>query len=473
MSGAFREACRVMAATMGGSGSEIKLPGISNTMGIARKMGANSLTIAGQANLASLNQVAEKLLQAIRQQINLTPKQLRDAIWCLWETKPALAAEPAALAAIVEGVTMSAKRKPFRNLAAVYLVQFRPDRPGLDTVSAVLQRLASKWGDPWASHQQKYTLYDPARGPRNIAAKAITDSVSPTEALKSIDLGALDAQSGFSEEITRNLLVELANGTVFDHARRLEKVKTVALDARGEPLFKSLDLEIAEALMMPFLGKAPERLIKDIFLNFIVSIFRDPRIYPMRWQRFPHIKALVISWLTEQSLRQFLDIVGRTIDDPADAEMWKYRRAFWEAAHRKGIIKGAWVVFADDGALRARHSFGNNAGFGIFGGRGGKQIQRTHAVLLLEIGKGVVADWSHDGKVNVWSDAEERGAPKLYLPKYSSADVSISSSRYDQDTPRYLVKTHHAPKSYNWQRVVAQRIYQMTNTRLSDSEYRA
>jgi len=179
---------------------------------------------------------------------------------------------------------------------------------------------------------------------------------------------------------------------------------------------------------------------------------------------------LIVSWLTEQSLRQFLDIVGLTVKDPNDAQMWRYRRTFWEAAHRKGIIRGAWVVFAEDGARLARSRFGKNVDFATFVSAGSKQIQRTHAVLLLEVGQGIVADWSHNGKVNIWSDASERNAPKLYQRSYSSDDVTISKD--DTETSRYLVKTHSSPRTYSWQRVVAERIYRMTNTRLQPSDYK-
>ena len=396
--------------------------------------------------------------------------ELRDAIWCLWEATPALAQRADVLNRIVEEVDRSDRRKLFRTLATVYLIQFRPDRPGLEYVSSVLQRGSLRWGEPFSTFHRDYALYDPALGPKNIATLALRQKTSPTDAMRLLGFGALDAQSGFTEAVTRNLLVELGNGAEPDHLKRLEKVRAYALDSRNELIFKGLDLELAEALMKPFLASSPEKSIKDIFLNFIVSIFKDPRTYPGRWERFPKIKALVVSWLTEQSLRQFLDIVGLTVKDPSDAQMWRYRRAFWEAAHRKGIIKGAWVVFAEDGARLARSRFGKNVDFGIFNSAGSKQIQRTHAVLLLEVGQGIVADWSHNGKVNIWSDASERGAPKLYQKTYSSDDVTISKD--DTDTPRYLVKTHSSPKTYSWQRVVAERIYRMTNTRLQPGDYK-
>ncbi|MDR9779593.1 EH signature domain-containing protein [Rhizobium redzepovicii] len=470
MTGIFREACASVSTRTTGFSVFDLIPKLAHTQRIAQEIGTAGMEDAAQRDPDTWNHIAARLLPLLDSGLKVTTTDLRDAIWCLWEAKPSLAEHQDVLERIVEEVDRSERRKLFRTLATVYLMHFQADRAGMEQVSSVLQRGSVRWGEPFSGYQSDYALYDPVLGPRNIAALALKKDVSPADAMESLGFGALDARSGFTEAVTRDLFIALADGAEPDHMKRLAKVRSYALDSRNELIFRGFDLEIAEALMKPFLGKPPEKSIKDTFLNFIVSIFGDPRLPRSsgRWDRFPSIKALVVSWLTEQSLRQFLDIVGRTIDDRDDQQMWLYRRAFWEAAHRKGIIQGAWVVFGEDGASLARHHFGKNIDFGRFtGGR----VQRTHAVLLLQIGRGIVADWSHDGKVNIWSDASEAGAPKLYKKQYSADEVTITRSRYDINTPQHLMKTHSAPGSYSWQRVVAERIYRMTNTRLLDSDY--
>jgi hypothetical protein len=471
MTGSFREACIGVSTRTKGLSLFDAIPRLSHTEQAAQTMGAAGMEGAAQRDPDTWNQIAARLLPLLRAGSRVTTTDIRDAIWCLWEAKPSLAEHPDVLQRIVEEVDRSDRRKLFRTLATVYLMHFQPDRPGMEYVSAVLQRGSLRWGEPFSGYQNDYDLYDPNLGPSNIAALAIERDVSPADAMQSLGFGALDARSGFTEAVTRDLLIALANGAEPDHMKRLNKVRSYALDNRNELVFRGFDLEIAEALMKPFLGKPPEKTIKDIFLNFIVSIFGDPRLPRSsgRWDKFPSIKALVVSWLTEQSLRQFLDIVGHTIKNPANAQMWRYRRVFWEAAHRKGIIKGAWVAFAEDGARLASKSFGKSAEFGLLRPDGTKQIESTHAVLLLEIGQGIVADWSHNGKVNIWSDASEAGAPKLYQKTYGANNVTISKD--DLDTSRHLVKTHHSPRSYNWQGVVAARIFRMTNTRLQAYDY--
>lgn len=473
MTGALREACQEYSARLSSTHSAIVLPSLSFTTKAAAKIGASEMNLVARSNTASMNQISMDLLKQLLSGGSLTSRQLRDAIWCLWGTTPALADYPEAFDAIMKMIGSSTKRNPFRNLAAVYLVQFAPQQSGFGEASSVLQRLAIRWGEPWAGYQQSYSLYDCIEGPRAIARASLQQNQSATQALQTMGLGALDAQSSFAEAITSELLVGLANGAEPDHERRLARVQAYAMDSQGQPLFNTLDLEIAEALMKPFIARAPEKRIKDLFLNFILSIFGDPRIRPARWERFPTIKSVVIAWLTEQSLRQFLDIVSNSMNSEADERMWKYRRAFWEAAHHKGLIRGAWVVFAEEGAKLARRSFGKNSGFATFNNRGSRYVQKTHAVLLLEIGNGIVADWSHSGKVNIWSNAQDHTAPKMYKASYSSDDVQIKSGSGDMETADYLVKSHVSPSTYSWQRAIAQRLYLLTNLRLQQSDYRA
>jgi len=473
MTGTLRKTCEEISARFAGNRSAIVLPAISFTAKAAANIGAAEMNILAHKDAVSMNDVSIDLLKLLQSGGTLSSKQLRDAIWCLWETTPALADYPEAFSKILEMIEASTKRKPFRNLAAVYLVQFDPKRQGFVKASTLLQRLAVRWGEPWASYQRTHNLYDCVGGPKQIAQSALQQNQSATQALQAMGLGALNAQSAFAEEITRELLISLSNDAEADHEKRLEKVQAFAMDGRGALLFNTLDLELAEALMKPFIARAPEKPVKDLYLNFILSIFGDPRIRPTRWERVPQIKALVIAWLTEQSLRQFLDIVSRTVTTSSDAEMWKYRRAFWEAAHRKDLIQGAWVVFAEEGARSARQVFGKNTGFGTFNGRGSKQIQRTHAVLLLQVGNGIVTDWSHSGKVNIWSNAQDPTAPRMYKSIYSSDDVQIRSGGGDMENNEYLVKSHVSPSTYSWQRTVAQRLYLLTHNRLQQSDYRA
>ena len=86
---------------------------------------------------------------------------------------------------------------------------------------------------------------------------------------------------------------------------------------------------------------------------FLVSKFGDPRLRAGRWNQMPASARVIRRWLTDQSLRQFLDV----LDDSALVHQWKYRRAFWEAVYQRNLIAEAWVIFDKVGAQRAKRMF--------------------------------------------------------------------------------------------------------------------
>src|SRR5690606_37922700 len=146
------------------------------------------------------------------------------------------------------------------------------------------------------------------------------------------------------------------------HLRRLAKVRTYALTPAGRPLFETIGCAIAEARLRPFVGLSPDEAVRDIYLQASLGLVADPRLHPQRWlQVADDLRLLVVSWLTDQALRQFLDVV----DQIARERMWNYRRAFWEGIYdflrTRGIDVQAWVAFGPDGERLARQRFGKLA----------------------------------------------------------------------------------------------------------------
>ena len=468
----LQQACRDVVSRLQKPRTFLNLPDIGHVQKAVSSMAMADLIDNVRSDVKTLNSIAQTVWEMLKNGKDLSKKQLRQAIWCLWETKPALAEDDGVLRRLLDLIVSSGKRRLFKALSTVYLSQFRNDRPGLSIISSTLQAAASSFGFPWNEFQQNFALYDIVNGPDRIAQMALTQEKAATEVMREIGLSALSAQSGFAEAITKSILRRIAKDTTRSHGRRLELIKLFALDQKGSQLFPSLDIDIAEALVRPVIaaGGTPDDSIKDPILDILIRLFDDPRLKSGRWEKMAEIKDVVISWLTKQSLRQFLDIVDRITTEPTEKDMWKYRRAFWEAIYENGLIKGAWVVFADDGVNETRRFFGDEVKFGRFRRGGTKQTRSSHAVLLLQIGRGIVSDWSHNGKVNVWSSAEDTTAPKLYKPWYKSNEVQYSKA--DLKTKNHLVKTHSSPKTYSWQDAVAQRIYEMTNTRIHKSKYK-
>jgi len=248
-------------------------------------------------------------------------------------------------------------------------------------------------------------------------------------------------------------------------AHRLEAVSSWCGKRRDTAPFERHRGLIADALVMPHADKLPDKPVRDRMLAFLLEKFRDPRTHSARWTPMK-CTDVVRRWLIEQSLRQFLDVV----DEIALDRHWKYRRAFWTAVYDRNLISDACVIFDKAGEARARRLFKGETPYStwIKGGSGSKTIEPGHSCLLLRIGNGLVAEWSHNGKCNIWLDAQDPSAPKLHDRNYMSSDVTVRSTDRRWIRRSYV---HSASDTYSWQSKVADEIFALTNTRVMQGEY--
>lgn len=397
----------------------------------------------------------------------LTSKEARDAAWCLWATTPALADHPGPLRCILNAVEAAPRQSPGRALAAAYMSAYAPDRAGIQEASAVLERLTARLGRPWTGLHDAYRLFHHREGPDRVARRALAERTSPTAVLRAGGLGALDGRSGFARACTGALLAEIARDAGSEPRDRLALVQRVALGPEGRLLFDEHAPLVADALTKPFRDALPEKDVRDAYLSVLLALFKDPRLYPGNWARMPEAADTVRRWLTEQSLRQFLDIVGRGIQD--QQHMWAPRRRFWEAVYEAGLISQAWVVFEPAGQQLARRVFGRTASFGAFGG-----VQAGQAVLLLQVGRGLVIEWSHTGRCIIYNDAEAARVPKLYRKEYDAFELRAPDGATD-NVGRSVFAVRHWPHEgqNSWQRKVAAKLHQMTGVRLRPEQFEA
>ena len=429
--------------------------------------------VVGERGLAAphpgkdYDRIAEELHRKIRASQPLNRKEARDGAWCLWATKVALADQPDTLRAVLDGVERHQdSQKPYRALASSWLSSFDVGRPGMREASTVLERRASRMGEQWHALQSRLHLFSIDRGPRRVMAESLRDRVSLPTKLQQLGLRSIDARSGYAKACTAEGLRAIAADSARPPEVRLRDVELLALDERRALIFSDHAALVGRALLAPYLQAAmPAKAVCDQFLALLIGLFHDPRLERGRWASMPDCETVVRRWLTEQSLRQFLDIVDRV----ADPIMWKYRRAFWEAVQRAELISHAWVVFDSVGADVARRTFGKTASFGTFSG-GAADGQ---AVLILEIGRGIVAEWSHMGKCNIWRDASDGNAPQMNQPVYAGTTLrSLSDTADARGDWRFASFVHAGSETYRWQGKVAGKLRDMTNTNLTQADYR-
>ena len=392
--------------------------------------------------------------------------------WCLWTTTPALAGDDRALGAVLERVESAirlGRRRPYRQLAAVYFSEFAAARPGLARIAAILRSHAAVAGPPFAALAVTHGVFAGGQAPGALARSALAAGTSVPELLAAAGAGGALLTSEFVRAAHDEGLRMIAVAPPLPGAGHVETVREWSLRSDRRLLFETSRSEVARAVIVPFGDRIPAGAERRKVLDFIISRFGDPRINRNRWIGMEDVAQVLHHWLTEQSLRQFLDVVDRIAPD----HMWKYRRAFWQAWHQAGLLQNAWVVFGDHGAVAALQAFGPSVQFGKFKSGGRKQVQSGHAVLLLDLGACVVADWSHNGRCNIWKKSDRSRPLNLNAPAYTSSEIMRPLPRDDSESNlnKRDIFSHHGSEHYVWQNRVAARLEELIGTRVPQTDY--
>lgn len=201
--------------------------------------------------------------------------------------------------------------------------------------------------------------------------------------------------------------------------------------------------------------KSSVEKIADDFLG-------DPRFNPSAWHSIITAKEIIIRWKIEKSIKNFfslLDYISRTDRDVK--RMWPHRKNFIKAYFDKGYIHGAWFILGKK-AYNLREKFLVENSENSFGKllKGGNL---KHSVFLFEIGSLILSEWSYNGSVRVWKKSS-KDSPKLYQKEYSRADVVFKNNKkFNQGE---IASIRHQPPHRNWQRRLADIIYDHTNINL-------
>ncbi|MDR3468141.1 MAG: EH signature domain-containing protein [Xanthobacteraceae bacterium] len=452
------------------SGTVPLLP-MPETTSVGRLVSALSAVSDGAAAKPALdlNVVADRFVHQVGRGHEPTVGDWNKIIWCIWTTEPAIADHDNALDAVLARVARMRRKRPYRQLASVYLTEFAPDRPRLDRISYVLSSFAPVAGEPWTSLGARYDLFNGAAPIVQLARVALGKQANAQAFLEQIGVPGSLAGGGLAGFLHGAGLTILQGTPITVASERVDIIRRWCVGPDSKLLFPDWRKEMARALTLPFGNTIPVQADRDLITNFLVGRFGDPRINRAAWIGLDDVAEILKRWLTEQSLRQFFDVVDRIAPDGA----WKYRRKFWLAFHNHGLIKNAWVVFGEDGAAEARRAFGREALFGVFNSSGRKNIQKGHAVLLLDFGQCIVADWSYNGFCNIWPNNSPAKPPSLNLSRYSSDEVRrrVPTERTEQSLTRHDIFGHGGSENYVWQNRVAGRLRELTGVRIQQSEY--
>lgn len=397
----------------------------------------------------------------------LQARQWRWLPWALWHGDPPLAANPTLLDAYEHRLRDRRSRRDLKGLIGTYLREFAPERPGFMRLAGLLAELVPTIDWPWRDRHRDLKIFDPRQAPDRLADHCLNHEEGPSAALDELGLSAIASQ-GLPLAALRAVIDDLrehltVHGDVDDE--RLSITLDWALS--GDLGFASpIRIPLAHALLLPWsgpIGKQPSPDLLKRFREVLLKHYGDPRVRPKNWLGVENDALKVIKrWLVDIAIEQFLEVIDRLTLE----KHWRYRRAFWTAYLKRDSIHEADVMFGKQGYALAHDLFGKDAPCAQLttGSKPrSKRVEPGHAVLLLRIGRLIVADWSHDGYCAIWNE-RDGSAPLSGKSHYTSDDVDafLTASRWK----------HDGSASYSWQRKVRDYIADHINLRLGDHDFR-
>jgi len=209
-------------------------------------------------------------------------------------------------------------------------------------------------------------------------------------------------------------------------------------------------------VLIPWQSNDPPEELRDYIRATLLKFLNDPRVQPAEWNGVSsHAKGVMFRWLARASLDQFLAVVDQT----APGHQWEHRRAFWSAYIDRDFVSDSWVAFAPNGAARARQLARERDDTGMLSFGALRGASADQAVLLLRIGDLIVADWSHNGSLRIWRNADPQ-APKVHEheQRYQATELRTECA----------YSKRHVP---GWQQSAAAFIRDHTGIRLMTAEY--
>lgn len=391
-------------------------------------------------------------------------RQLRDAPWVLWRY------DLAGLPGLLNAVLAAADSRPalLRRLIRAWLRDADPGLPATRDAGRRIAALLVAQEDqrllPWAKAHRRFALLNPERGPQMVARALMTETAPVAEILAAAALDEPIVQDGaYARAVVGAVLDSLVDALSRPeaHATWRRATDLLAPGARLRVVDAVTKGSIADAALLAWAdGREPEPGLREEIQRFLLRHLGDPRQSPSAWQAVsPRAQAVFRRWLAADTLEAFFAVIDRHADPH-----WRYRRAFWLAALRKGAIADAWLVLGRAVAATARATLRGKGAFGELTSGGGDR-----AALLIRIGDFTFAEWSHSGRLRAWPSTAPI-APQLFRDAYTPEQLMVESLPFP-DTGSRDGLVHSQAEAGLWQRRAARFIAERTGIQLLPSDW--
>lgn len=395
----------------------------------ARSVAKKLRDLTASVDVIDLKDLRDRLFQA-RANNNwetISKRDWRYVANCLSSGEPALIDDPGFLDEYLRRLKEQRSRRGVSRLIRYYLTHFAPNHPGILKIAVCLREEVMQWRWHWSEQQERIDLFDVPNIPAALVRHIMKSTEAPATAMEAIGLGGPLYGAKITGHAYLAAAAGLKNYIINQPNSSLPAIKRFVAWGLLDNRFAFAGTtgaiaKMADALLLPWLDRQPPEETQAFIEPHLLFLLHDLRIDHSRWKDVnEEAKQVMRRWLTKASLEQFLDVVDKT----AQSHMWAARRKFWSAYYENKFMLEAWVAFATDGAKLARQLADerDNPATRSFGSLArGNGVVRDHAVLIMQIGELVVADWSHNGKCHIWLPWNEN-APKLYRRSYGKRDL--------------------------------------------------
>jgi hypothetical protein len=316
----------------------------------------------------------------------------------------------------------------------------------------------------WDERNQRLKIFETDGGAEVVVSKLLAlHSVKPlTECLGDEGL----ASGGFSFAM---LLAWCRRA----HARPWEKQDVIDTWMKCCPVAGRVN-QVVECLLAPWRNTDPEKEWRTSLLAWLQKHHGDPReaisgVWPLVDSE---LRAVAIRWLTLQTIEGFFEVLddyARRRGDDTIRNQWPYRRAFWLAYYRRGIVLDAKVAVGRD--MEAHIGWENI--HSRFGNRTARldAPDSQQSALLLRVRGLVVFVGTHNASCRIW-DETSHAAPDLRHARFRYNEI-VTSPRGDLQIDALAHDTgiqHTGATSGAWQRKLRDFLRNKTGVTIRDTE---
>ncbi|MBW6398948.1 hypothetical protein KPL78_13875 [Roseomonas sp. HJA6] len=354
--------------------------------------------------------------------VPITRRELRNAVWILWNGSPQGAAIPGLMEAMIGAA--SASPRLIRAMIEAWLRDYAADsgvaREGGLAIRRLLRASQDALLQRWQEADRDFAIFDASKGVPRIAKALLSGRQEVGQIWMAIGLDdSFRATGGYMRAVLSELLAMLP-AVLRGSDARVMLDRSLAVLAPDDKLRFGQEMRgaVGRGLLGAWLdaGRAPDAALRDPVRDFLLRHLGDPRTRAPNWTPVGDTAtALMRRWLARASLDAFFDL----IDEYALDHQWRYRKAFWSAYLERGAIEDAWLAlgYRVGSAARAVRDLA-----GAHGRLEGGGVQGNQSVLLMHIGPLVVCEWSHNGKLRAWP-RDWANAPALHRQTYARDDL--------------------------------------------------